>query len=102
MGDGHTEGKRAAMAEGEGADVLLVDFSDSVRKTSADILRTFGFTVEEADDGEIAYELLTQKVYRMVVLELDLPKRTAVEVLESLEFPPPLVIKGLCSTDRTR
>ena len=69
------------MAYEEITDVLLVDFEDSITSTFADTLRMFGFTVEETDDGEIAFEPLSQRRFGMLLLELDLTKRTGIELL---------------------
>ena len=81
---------RIAMPDEEITDVLVVDFSDSFRVTTAGMLRTFGFKVEEADEGEIALELLNQRRFGMVLLELDPPKRSGL--LDSLNQLPPVVV----------
>jgi len=73
-------------------DVLVVDFDDGVRTTTAQILRHEGFTVAEADDGEIAFELMRQQRFGVVLLELDLPKRSGVQLLESIDDPPPVIV----------
>jgi len=73
-------------------DVLLADFSDPVRTSTAEILRLEGLTVTEADDGEIVLELLREHKFRLVLLELDLPKRNGIEILEAISDPPPVVI----------
>lgn len=80
------------MAQATKTDVLLVDFFDSTRSTTTEILSLSGLTVTEADDGEIAYELLAEKRFGVLLLDLDLPKRSGLELLESLEDPPPVVI----------
>jgi CheY-like chemotaxis protein len=90
-GDGDRE-ERVPMTEGTATDVLIVDFYDPIRTSSAEILRLAGLSVAEADDGENALELLGKHRFGMVLLALDLPWRTGVEVLDALDDPPPVVI----------
>lgn len=80
------------MADAATTDVLLVDFYDSARTTTREILALSGLKVFEADDGEIAFELLTQRRFGVVLLDLDLPIRSGLELLESIDDPPPAVI----------
>lgn len=84
------------MADQATTDVLLVDFFDSARRTTCEILSLSGFSVVEADDGEIAYELLRERRFGLLLLDLDLPKRNGLELLESLHHPPPAVIYTAC------
>jgi DNA-binding response OmpR family regulator len=80
------------MTDGATTDVLVVDFDDAVRTSTAAILRSEGLTVAEADDGDIAFDLLGQRHFGVVLLELDLPKRSGIELLDALDDPPPVVI----------
>jgi DNA-binding response OmpR family regulator len=73
-------------------DVLMVDSSDPIRTTTAEILRLEGFTVAGADDGEIALRFLTQRRFRAVLLELDPSKGSDIEILEAMDDLPPVVI----------
>ena len=52
------------------ADVLVVDDDADVRWTVVEILRSAGFTVAEAEDGEVALDLLNSGRYRMVLLDM--------------------------------
>jgi CheY-like chemotaxis protein len=74
------------------ADVLVVDFFDWVRTFTASSLRRMGFTVVEADNGDTAYELLSQNYYRLLLLDLDLPFRNGLELLDSIENLPQVVV----------
>ncbi len=80
------------MADKATTDVLLVDFFDSARSTTCEILSLSGLSVIEADDGEIAYERLTERRFGLLLLDLDLPKRNGLELLESLHDSPPVVL----------
>jgi len=73
-------------------DVLVVDFADGLRETTAEVLRSRGAVVAEADSAERAEEILDRETVRLMVLEPDLPLRSGVELVESLYDPPPVVV----------
>jgi CheY-like chemotaxis protein len=74
------------------ADVLVVDDEESLRTSVADILRSAGYTVMEAEDGQAALDLLETQEVVVVVLDQKMPRRTGIEVLNALSPPPPAVI----------
>jgi two-component system chemotaxis response regulator CheY len=88
-----------AQAPPTGADVLVVDDDADVRWTVAEVLRSAGFSVAEAEDGDVALELLTKGDYRMVLLDMRMPKRDGVSLIESLGEVPPVVIHSAYSLD---
>ena len=99
--DGEIEGARgvSAMTKRMSADVLVVDDDADVRWTVAEILRSAGFSVAEAEDGEIALDLLSAHRYRMVLLDIRMPKRDGVSVMEALEEVPPVVVHSAYAVD---
>ncbi|HEY5026146.1 MAG TPA: response regulator [Acidimicrobiales bacterium] len=87
------------------ADVLVVDDDADVRWTVAEILRSAGLSVAEAEDGEVALGLLTTGRYRMVLLDMRMPKRDGASLIESLGDVPPVIIHSaylLDGADRDR
>jgi two-component system chemotaxis response regulator CheY len=81
------------------ADVLVVDDDADVRWTVAEILRSAGLSVAEAEDGEVALGLLSTGSYRMVLLDMRMPKRDGVSLMEALEEVPPVIIHSAYSLD---
>jgi two-component system, chemotaxis family, chemotaxis protein CheY len=81
------------------ADVLVVDDDADVRWTVAEVLRSAGFSVAEAEDGEIALGLLSTERYRMVLLDIRMPKRDGVSVIEALGDVPPVVVHSAYTLD---
>ncbi len=81
------------------ADVLVVDDDADVRWTAAEILRSAGFSVAEAEDGEIALDLLSSGTYRMILLDLRMPRRDGVSLIEELEDVPPVIVHSAYSVD---
>ena len=73
--------------------VLVADDNEGIRDTTAAILRAVGYTVTEVQDGEAALEELAQKPFDVVVLDVRMPKRDGISVVETLSpAPPPPVI----------
>jgi two-component system response regulator ChvI len=73
--------------------VLVVDDNKGILETTAAILRSVGYTVTEAQDGEVALEELAQKPFDVVVLDERMPKLNGTEVVRTLSpMPPPPVI----------
>ena len=87
------------------ADVLVVeDEADLLRSTSS-VLRMSGFSVAEAEDGEVARGLLHEHRYGMVLLDLRMPRLDGVSLAEALEDIPPIVVASahsLSADDRRR
>jgi two-component system chemotaxis response regulator CheY len=83
------------------ADVLVVDDDGDVRWTVAEILRSAGFSVAEAEDGEVALDLLSTGTYRMVLLDMRMPKRDGVSLIEAVGEVPPVIVHSAYSLDAT-
>jgi two-component system chemotaxis response regulator CheY len=81
------------------ADVLVVDDDEDVRWTVAEVLRSAGLSVAEAEDGEVALELLNSHRYRMVLLDLRMPHRGGVSLIEAVPDVPPVVVHSAYSLD---
>jgi two-component system chemotaxis response regulator CheY len=87
------------------ADVLVVDDDADVRWTVVEVLRSAGFSVAEAEDGEVALELLSSGRYRMVLLDMRMPRRDGVSLIEAVHDVPPVIVHSaysLDAADRTR
>jgi two-component system chemotaxis response regulator CheY len=87
------------------ADVLLVDDDADVRWTVAEILRSAGYSVTEAEDGEVGLELLRTEQFRMVLLDIRMPRRDGVSLIEEARAVPPVIVHSaysLNAEDRER
>jgi two-component system chemotaxis response regulator CheY len=83
------------------ADVLVIDDEDDIRWTVAEVLRSAGLSVAEAEDGDTAFEMLSAHRYRMVLLDIRMPKRDGVSLVEAVEQVPPVVVHSAYSLDAT-
>jgi len=76
----------------QNVDVLVVDDDEVVRSTWAEILRTSGYSVAVAEDGDVALDVLEQESVGMVLLDLRMPRRDGLSVLEALPAPQLVVL----------
>ena len=81
-----------------GPAILVADDEASIRRTLREILEYEDFDVEEAADGEDALEKARAGRYNLLLLDVKMPKRDGMEVLEILgeEMPelPVVMISG--------
>jgi DNA-binding NtrC family response regulator len=64
--------------------ILIADDEPSIRRTLRDILEYEGYEVEEAVDGEDAFEQAKSGRHDLVLLDIKMPKRDGLDVLEAL------------------
>lgn len=67
---------------------LVVDDSRVVRKVARRILEELGFVCEEAEDGQLAYELCSKKMPDAILLDWNMPVMSGIEFLEKLRAMP--------------
>ena len=81
---------------GNGAKILVVDDSrETIRHLVESLLPTFGFKSSYALDGRAALEKIRQETPDLVMLDLNLPQMTGIDVLEALAleaYQPPVVL----------
>lgn len=80
---------------------LVVDDSRVVRKVARRIVEDLGFTCDEAEDGQKAYDYCTGKMPDAILLDWNMPVMSGIEFLEKLRQMPngggPKVI--FCTTE---
>ncbi len=74
------------------ADVLVVDDEEPIRTSVAEILRAAGYSVVEAEDGQAALELLKSGSVSVILVDIRMPRRTGIEVLQALDSPPQVIL----------
>ena len=82
-----------------GVDVLVVDDDEAVRSTSAGVLRDAGYAVAVASDGDVALRLLKREAVGVVLLDIRMPRRDGLSVLEEIESPQLVVLVSALSLD---
>ncbi len=72
--------------------VLVVDDEPGMRDTLVAILEQNGYQVSSAPDGESAFSAVRERAFDVVVMDVRMPGRDGVSVLEEMGEPPPQVI----------
>jgi CheY-like chemotaxis protein len=72
--------------------VLVVDDEPGMRETLVDILEQSGYDVSAASDGQDALDVIYTRDVDVVVMDVQMPNRDGVSVLQQLSPPPPAVI----------
>jgi len=82
---------------------LVVDDSRVIRHLASDLLKSFGFSVAEAENGKVAVEFCRNKVPSFVLLDWNMPEMDGISCLKALRAmslePRPSVV--MCTTENT-
>jgi CheY-like chemotaxis protein len=65
--------------------VLVVEDDDTIRRLLVEYLRQTQIDVESARDGVEALHLISTRNYRVVLLDVMMPKMSGVDLLDSLQ-----------------
>ena len=72
--------------------VLVAEDDESVRATTREVLESYGYEVLEAGNGDEALQLLNEHPVDVMLLDLVMPRRDGLWLLEHIDPPPPVVI----------
>jgi two-component system nitrogen regulation response regulator NtrX len=74
--------------------ILIVDDEPGIRESLTDVLQDEGYHVESVESGEACLEILAQKDFDVVLLDIWLPGLDGIQVLEKIQESgtPPKVI----------
>ena len=64
--------------------ILVVDDEDIIRESLSYILRKEKYEVEEAANGKIAFEMLKESSYDLLITDLEMPEMKGIELLDEL------------------
>ncbi len=80
---------------------LIVDDSRVIRKVARRILEELKFSIDEAEDGELALDICRRRMPDAILLDWNLPTMTGVDFLRALRREPlgdrPIVV--FCTTE---
>jgi response regulator RpfG family c-di-GMP phosphodiesterase len=80
----------AARAAGQGHKVLIVDDEAGIRQYCHFALESQGLCCEEAENGQLGLDAAAVKAFDLVLLDINMPKLTGLEVLRQLRKQPPV------------
>ena len=85
------------------AKILVIDDEKSIRETLKDILEYEDHKVDIAEDGEVGLEQFKNNKYDIVLLDIKMPKKDGIEVLEDIfsvaTDVPVIMISGHANID---
>jgi DNA-binding response OmpR family regulator len=64
--------------------ILMVDDDSMIRNLSASVLTRFGYRVDTAEDGAVAWSILQIHSYSLLITDNNMPKMSGVELLKSV------------------
>ena len=65
--------------------ILVVDDEDIIRESLSYILNKEKYDVDEAANGKIAFDMLKDKSYDLVITDLEMPEMKGIELLEEIK-----------------
>lgn len=65
--------------------ILIIDDEKSIRNTLKDILEYEKYKVEEAENGKVGLEMVTQNEYDIVLCDIKMPEMDGIELLEKAQ-----------------
>jgi len=65
--------------------ILVVDDEDIIRESLSYILRKEKYEVEEAANGKIAFEMLKETSYDLVITDIEMPEMKGIELLDEIK-----------------
>jgi len=64
--------------------ILIADDEDALRELLSEQLTALGYQTESASDGEEAIQKLRDGQFALVLLDINMPKKTGLEVLQHI------------------
>jgi len=64
--------------------ILVVDDDSMIRRLNTEALLYSGYDVDAADDGDVAWELIQQKNYDLLLTDHQMPKMTGLGLLRKI------------------
>ncbi|HEY0246460.1 MAG TPA: response regulator, partial [Mucilaginibacter sp.] len=86
--------------------ILLIEDHKAQSQALKDMMVSQGITVDQAFDGESAFRMLHEKEYQCVILDLNLPDISGLDLLDKIKavnkfLPLPVIINTAMELDKT-
>jgi PAS domain S-box-containing protein len=99
----HLEGGEATMPKPKPLRVLYAEDDPASARLLQKRLKSFGYAVDTAPDGEEALAMWNQGSYDLLIVDHDMPRKTGLEVIRTLvsggSRPPIIMITGVGNED---
>lgn len=64
--------------------ILIIDDDEDLSFIISEMLESYGYSVTCAEDSKIAFELLSENAYHLILLDINLPDTTGLELCREL------------------
>jgi DNA-binding NtrC family response regulator len=78
------EKRPAHLFNGTNHCILVVEDESDIREVNTAALTDFGYHVDGAEDGAVAWDILQLKRYHLLITDNEMPKVTGVELLKKI------------------
>ncbi len=75
-------------------EILIVEDDQFLREFYQELLQMEGYTVDVAADGEIGLQKILSGGYKLILLDIMLPKKDGLQILKDAKTSPPKVANG--------
>lgn len=65
--------------------ILVVDDEDIIRESLSFVLKKEGYTVEEAENGKVAYDKILEESFDLVITDLEMPQMKGTQLIEEIQ-----------------
>lgn len=72
--------------------ILVAEDDSSLRESVKEILSGEGHVVLEAEDGQVAFDILNSSPVDVLILDLAMPHLNGLDLLRQIDPPPPVVV----------
>lgn len=79
--------------------ILVVEDNELNMKLMSDLLENQGYEVAKAYDGVEAIEAIRQNDFNLMLLDIQLPKKSGYDVLNEIEKKIPTIVVSACCMD---
>src|SRR3989338_6418563 len=77
------------MDENSGKKILIVEDDQFLREFYQELLTDEGYVVDAASEGETALRKILSNEYKLILLDIMLPKKDGLQILRDLKVTPP-------------
>ena len=82
------------------AKILIAEDNDANMKLMFDILIASGFEVDKALDGEDALTKIEQNNYDLLILDIQMPKKSGYDVLKEIKKELKVLVVSACAMEK--
>ena len=69
--------------------ILIIEDEEILRKTLYKMVKSAGYEVSEASDGEKALELIKEKAFDLVITDIFMPNKDGLEIVQFVKKNKP-------------